>query len=53
VLGNQQHSTTPSIGITLFSGDALTHQELLKRADTAMYEAKAKAKGRNQLQFFE
>ena len=51
VLGNQQHSTTPSIGLTLFNGDAVGHQELLKRADTAMYQAKAQ--GRNQMQFYE
>ncbi|MDD0838378.1 EAL domain-containing protein [Curvibacter sp. HBC61] len=46
-----QHYSTPSIGITLFSGDDTPIDELLKRADLAMYQAKAH--GRNTLRFFD
>lgn len=42
---------TSSIGITLFRGNALSTDELLRRADTAMYQAKAA--GRNSLRFFD
>ena len=46
-----QHST-PSIGITLFGrGDDESINEPLKRADLAMYQAKAA--GRNTLRFFD
>ena len=50
-LVGRQHSSSPSIGITLFSGSALGVDELLKRADVAMYQAKAA--GRNTLRFFD
>ena len=40
-----------SIGITLFRGSSLTVDELMKRADTAMYQAKAA--GRNTLRFYD
>lgn len=43
--------STPSIGITLFNDQAETVDELLKRADIAMYAAKAM--GRNTLRFFD
>jgi EAL domain-containing protein (putative c-di-GMP-specific phosphodiesterase class I) len=43
--------STPSIGIVVFSDHALPADELLKRADLAMYEAKAA--GRNTYCFFE
>ncbi|MFZ1500878.1 MAG: EAL domain-containing protein, partial [Giesbergeria sp.] len=43
--------STPSIGITLFEGSPCSAQELLKRADIAMYEAKAQ--GRNTVCFFD
>ena len=43
--------STPSIGITLFSDAQQPVQELLKRADLAMYQAKAQ--GRNMLCFFD
>jgi diguanylate cyclase (GGDEF)-like protein/PAS domain S-box-containing protein len=47
-----QHHSTVSIGITLFGGDDREHsQEPLKRAELAMYEAKAA--GRNTLRFFD
>jgi len=43
--------STPSIGITLFSGHTVPLEELMKQADIAMYQAK-KA-GRNTLCFFD
>jgi len=43
--------STPSIGITLFEASPCSAQELLKRADIAMYEAKAQ--GRNTVCFFD
>ena len=50
-LANQNYLGTPSIGITLFAGHDGTSDELLKRADLAMYQAKAA--GRNTLRFFD
>jgi predicted signal transduction protein with EAL and GGDEF domain len=50
-LVGKQHSSTPSIGITLFSGNQLGLDELFKRADVAMYQAKAA--GRNTLRFYD
>lgn len=50
-LGNCEHRSTPSIGITLFGEHAESVEEPLKRADLAMYEAKAA--GRNTLRFFD
>ena len=44
------HHSTASIGMVLFSDTADDMGELLKRADMAMYEAKAA--GRNTLRFF-
>ena len=49
--GGQQHYSTPSIGITLFGDQRLSVDELLKRADLAMYQAKAA--GRNTQRFFD
>lgn len=46
----RSYSSTASIGIALFSESQGTVDELLKRADLAMY--KAKAAGRNTLRFF-
>lgn len=48
--GHDYHST-PSIGITLFSGPHNLSDELMKRADLALYDAKAA--GRNTLRFFD
>ena len=50
-LANQQHHITCSIGATLFSGEDLSLEELLKQADIATYYAK-KAGG-NAMHFFE
>ena len=48
--GHEYHSTS-SIGVTLFSGQRETVEDLLKRADLAMYQAKTA--GRNTLRFFD
>ena len=48
--GFNRHST-PSIGITLFGDESRDTDEILKRADLAMYQAKAA--GRNTLRFFD
>ena len=50
-LGDYAHHSTPSIGVTLFSEHHGTTDDLLKRADLAMYQAKAA--GRNTLRFFD
>ncbi len=50
-LMGKQHSSTPSIGIALFCGNEPGVDELLKRADVAMYQAKAA--GRNTLRFYD
>lgn len=49
-LDGLQHRTSPSIGIALIDGEILSKEELLKRADMAMY--KAKAEGRNTIRFY-
>lgn len=50
-LDGNSHRSSSSIGITLFSNHQGTADELLKRADLAMYQAKAA--GRNTLSFFD
>ena len=50
-LGNCLRHSTPSIGLTLFDDHQVGVDELLKRADLAMYQAKAA--GRNGLRFFD
>ena len=47
----RSYHCTSSIGITLFRDQSLSTDDLLKRADTAMYQAKAA--GRNTLRFFD
>jgi diguanylate cyclase (GGDEF)-like protein len=51
LLRDQAHTITPSIGATLFLGRSAPAPDLLKRADVAMYEVKAK--GRNSMCFYE
>ncbi len=50
-LSGYVHHSTSSIGITLFNDRPVTQDELLRRADLAMYQAKAQ--GRNTLHFFD
>ena len=51
VLAGHRHHSSPSIGITLFYQHLHPWEELLKRADLAMYQAKAA--GRNTLRFYD
>lgn len=46
-----EHHCTSSIGMVLFIGHQTTQEDVLKRADMAMYQAKEN--GRNQVHFFE
>ncbi|HSV50609.1 MAG TPA: EAL domain-containing protein [Burkholderiaceae bacterium] len=50
-LDGREHHSTPSIGITVFNNHEQSVDELIKRADVAMYQAKAA--GRNTLRFFD
>ncbi len=50
-LAGYEYHNTPSIGVALFIGHEHTVNELLKRADIAMYQAKTA--GRNTLRFFD
>jgi len=50
-LDGHQHHTSPSIGVALFGRDIKDIDELLKRADLAMYQAKAA--GRSTIRFFD
>ncbi|MFZ3017609.1 MAG: EAL domain-containing protein [Gallionella sp.] len=50
-LSAHEHHSSVSIGVGLFHGRGTTVDELLKRADTAMYQAKSA--GRNAVRFFE
>jgi diguanylate cyclase (GGDEF)-like protein/PAS domain S-box-containing protein len=50
-LAEYVHHCTASIGITLFNDQPATQDDLLQRADLAMYQAKAQ--GRNTLRFFD
>ncbi|MBL8415759.1 MAG: EAL domain-containing protein [Propionivibrio sp.] len=51
LISAREHHSTASIGITLFREHTDSVDELMKRADTAMYQAKAA--GRNTLRFFD
>lgn len=44
-----EHHCTASLGVALFQGNTLGVQELMKRADAAMYQAKAAGRNRVQL----
>ncbi|WP_394789819.1 putative bifunctional diguanylate cyclase/phosphodiesterase [Rhodoferax sp.] len=50
-LAGQSHYSSPSIGVALFGAEDSSVAELLRRADLAMYQAKAG--GRNGLRFFD
>ena len=50
-LADFQHHSTPSIGVVIFVDHRETVDELMKRADLAMYQAKAA--GRNNLRFYD
>jgi diguanylate cyclase (GGDEF)-like protein len=50
-LGGLDHESTASMGIVVFSGDSQTPDEVLKKSDVAMYQAKNA--GRNTFSFFE
>ncbi len=50
-LAGQVHHSSASIGVTLFSDHEETIDELLRRADLAMYQAKSS--GRNTLRFYD
>lgn len=50
-LDGHEITSTPSIGITLLADRETTFDELMKRADMAMYQAKGA--GRNTLRFFD
>ncbi len=50
-LGVNEHHSSPSIGVTLFGEKLENLAEPLKRADLAMYQAKAA--GRNTIRFFD
>lgn len=51
LFGDYTHHTTPSIGIVLFRGHQDSLEDLLKHADTAMYQAKSA--GRNAIRFYD
>jgi len=50
-LREHAHSSTPSIGVVLFMESNETVDDVLKKADVAMYQAKAA--GRNTMRFFD
>jgi len=50
-LGGHPHAGTLSIGVTLFLGQDVSVEDVLKRADLAMYQAKNA--GRNSVRFFD
>ncbi len=51
LLANHTHYTTPSIGVVLFRGHQQSLDDVLKYADTAMYQAKTA--GRNTIRFYD
>ncbi|WP_041770160.1 bifunctional diguanylate cyclase/phosphodiesterase [Metapseudomonas resinovorans] len=50
-LDGYEHHSTPSLGIALFQGQLNSVDDIMKRADLAMY--RAKAAGRNTMRFFD
>lgn len=51
LLAGAEYSTTASLGITLFGTQTAQAEELLRHADTAMYQAKTS--GKNAFRFFD
>lgn len=51
ILNDYKHFCTPSIGLCMYAGENINGDEVLKRADTAMYEVKQS--GRNNLKFYD
>ncbi len=51
MLDGEAHHSTLSMGVTVFEGQRESADELIKRGDLAMYQAKAA--GRNTLQFYD
>jgi diguanylate cyclase (GGDEF)-like protein/PAS domain S-box-containing protein len=51
LLNGNEHHSSPSIGVSLFRGHQNSLDEILKQADLAMYQAKAR--GRNMVCFFD
>ena len=50
-LNDHDHICSPSIGIYIYAGDNLSVEEVLKRADSAMYQVKQS--GRNNFKFYD
>ena len=50
-LNQHDHMCSPSIGVYLYTGDNLSVEEVLKRADSAMYQVKQS--GRNNFKFYD
>jgi diguanylate cyclase (GGDEF)-like protein/PAS domain S-box-containing protein len=50
-LGPYEHYSSPSIGVAMFKGHEDNMDDILKRADLAMY--RSKAAGRNTMRFFD
>jgi diguanylate cyclase (GGDEF)-like protein len=50
-LGNKLHRSSASMGLCLFQGQDVSMDDLFKRADTSMYQAKNS--GRNAMRFFD
>lgn len=51
LLGQYEYISTPSIGIAMFGDHGESHEDLLKHADIAMYQAKSA--GRNIIRMFD
>lgn len=49
-IDGHKNISTPSIGVTLFNDDTVGVTDIIKQADTAMYEAKKQ--GKNSIEFF-
>jgi EAL domain-containing protein (putative c-di-GMP-specific phosphodiesterase class I) len=50
-LGTIEHHSSASLGVTLFRGDGIASEDLIKQADLAMY--KSKEAGRHAVRFFD